>query len=164
MVYIMKFMVDGGCRGNGQSWAFGAAAACMMSRNGSYWTRTRRLDTDDYDATNQRAEILAIILALEWALEKHGNLDLNPDVDVTIYSDSAYAVKCMTTWIYKWASNGWTNARGYDVANQDLLQEASDLDDAVQELGTVNYVHIPRRYNQEADEACNDVLDEMQYD
>jgi ribonuclease HI len=35
----------------------------------------------------------------------------------SIFSDSRYAVNCMNKWVYKWASNGWTNARGDEVAN-----------------------------------------------
>ena len=127
----------------------------------SYWTKTRRLDTDDYNATNQRAEILAIILALEWALETYRSLDSHPNIDVTIHSDSAYAVKCMNTWIDKWIDNDWTNSKGYDVANRDLLEKASMLEEDVMDLGTIKYVHIRREYNQEADEACNELLDEM---
>ena len=62
----MEFYVDGGCRGNGHPGAIGAAAAVRRFRNGAEHVRTRQLETYCYNATNQRAEILAIILALEW--------------------------------------------------------------------------------------------------
>ena len=42
----------------------------------------------------------------------------------------------MTEWIYKWANNRWLNSRGVEVANRDLIQKASDLDDELKELGT----------------------------
>lgn len=159
----MEFYVDGGCRNNGYDNAFGAAAACLMSRNHSfYWSRTQKLDTDDYAATNQRAEILAIIIALEWALEKYNNLDTQPNISVTIHSDSRYAVGCMSDWIYRWSRNGWQNSKGHRVANLDLIQKASRLDDEVQELGTVKYVYIPRSENQNADTECRELLDEIE--
>ncbi|KAI1204223.1 ribonuclease H-like domain-containing protein [Annulohypoxylon truncatum] len=163
MVYIMKFYVDGGCRRNGYDGAIGAAAACWMSSNPNvcqHWTKP--LSTYEYNATNQRAEILAIILALELALEKYDNLDSDPKLDVTIHSDSRYAVGCMNEWIYTWANNGWRNARGGPVVNRDMIEEASDLDDRIKELGIVKYVYIPREQNNHADRACNKALDELE--
>lgn len=163
MVYIMNFYVDGGCRGNGRSWAFGAAAACLMWRwNNKYSVRSRHLDTDDYPATNQRAELLAMIVALEWALEKYDDLNGYPTLNVTIHSDSAYAVGCMSDWIDNWSRNGWRNARGQPVGNRDLIVEASALDDRLQMLGNVNYVHVPRADNVDADRECNRALDEQE--
>ncbi|PQE12450.1 ribonuclease H1 protein [Rutstroemia sp. NJR-2017a BVV2] len=85
MVYTMKIYVDGGCRGNGQPGAIGAAAAVFKSRWGRDKTWTRQLPYYP-PPTNQRAEITAIILALELALKKYDGLDSNPRVNVTIYS------------------------------------------------------------------------------
>ncbi|KAJ8113698.1 hypothetical protein ONZ43_g5095 [Nemania bipapillata] len=163
MVYVMEFYVDGGCRGNGQPWAIGAAACCLRTRSGdARFVRSVSLPRDPAP-TNQRAEITAIIMALEWALEKYRGLNTSPAVDVRIHSDSRYAIGCMTNWIYKWASNGWENSSGYEVANRDLIQRASDLDDEVKELGSIKYIWIPRSDNETADEACNEKLDEQEY-
>ncbi|KAI1169543.1 ribonuclease H-like domain-containing protein [Nemania sp. FL0916] len=164
MVYIMEFYVDGGCRGNGKPWAIGAAACCLMKRNGNVHASTSRALPRHPVPTNQRAEITAIILALEWALERYDELHSMPDMDIRIFSDSKYAVDCMNTWIYKWVGNGWFNARGCQVANRDLIQEASELDDKVKELGSVTYNWVSRSHNQEADQICNDKLDELEND
>lgn len=156
--------MDGGCRRNGSGNAIAAAAAIRKERSGGrYWHRQRRLSSYQ-NATNQRAEITAIILGLEMALEKYKELDSNPRLNVTIHSDSKYAVNCMNVWIYKWVRNGWTNSRGEEVANQDLIQEASNLDDQLAELGDVKYVWIPRSENEEADKHCNEELDAMEKD
>lgn len=160
MVYIMKIYTDGGCRGNGQPGAIGAAAAVFETKYGRHTAWTRQLPSYP-TPTNQRAEITAIILALEQALEKYRELDSNPWLDVKIYSDSRYAVDCMTKWIYKWTKNGWTNAAGNPVANQDLLEEASDLDDRLKDEGNVEYLWIPREENELADKYCNETLDEQ---
>jgi ribonuclease HI len=160
MVYMMKIYVDGGCRGNGQPGAIGAAAAVVKLRGGRTRTWTRELPFY-LSPTNQRAEITAIILALELALEKYESLDSYPKFNVTIYSDSRYAVNCMTDWVYGWANNGWMNSRGFEVVNRDLIEEASNLDDRLRDLGRVKYEWIPRGENWEADEACNDCMDEM---
>lgn len=77
------------------------------------------------------------------ALEKFNDLGPKPNLDITIYSDSRYAIDCMTDFIYKWTRNGWTNSRGEETANRDLIKEASSLDDRLAELGTVTYSWIP---------------------
>ncbi|KAI0423694.1 ribonuclease H-like domain-containing protein [Xylaria sp. FL1042] len=163
MVYVMEFYVDGGCRGNGRPWAVGAAACVLKTRSGSSISQTLRLPRDEDIPTNQRAEITAIIMALEWALEKYEELNSYPRLVLRIHSDSRYAIGCMDNWIYKWARNGWQNAAGYEVANRDLIEKASDLDDKVKELGSVDYIWVPRSENEEADELCNDMLDELEY-
>lgn len=154
--------MDGGCRHNGTNRACAAAAAVRMTRWKIHW-RCEVLLGGSENSTNQRAEITAIILALEIALEKYEELVSSPQLKLTIFSDSKYAVGCMNEWIYKWTSNGWKNSRGEDVANQDLIRRASDLDDKLTELGTVKYVWIPRSENELADECCNDALDAIKY-
>ncbi len=76
-----------------------------------------------------------------------------------MHSDSKYAIGCMNDWIYKWCRNGWTTSAGYEVANRDIIQEASDLDDRLKEEGDVRYVWIPREQNQDADRYANEALD-----
>ncbi|PYH29101.1 ribonuclease H-like protein [Aspergillus neoniger CBS 115656] len=138
MVYIMKIYVDGGCRANGQPGSIGAAAAAVKSAS---------------------AEITSIILGLRMALDKSDHLYSQPRLDVTIYSDSTYAVICMEKWIYKWISNGWMNRKGIEVANRDLLEKAAVLDGRLKEKGDLQYVWIPREENQYVDKLCNDLMD-----
>ncbi|MCJ1458743.1 hypothetical protein MMC28_009117 [Mycoblastus sanguinarius] len=160
MPYIMRMSVDGGCRRNGYSNAIGAAACVVEEKWGRSTTWTCRLPSHT-TATNQRAEIQAIILALEQVLEKYDELRSNPLMMVTISTDSKYAHGCMTDWIYKWTRNGWINSAGRPVANKDLIEKASDLDDRVKELGEVEYKWVARAGNQAADAAVNEVLDKM---
>lgn len=68
----------------------------------------------------------------------------------------------MTDFIYKWSRNGWINARGEEVANRDLIEKASDLDDRLVQLGTVTYRWIPRSENALADKHCNEELNAME--
>ena len=157
----MEFFVDGACRGNGQPGAIGAAAAVRRYRDGSVSHRTRQLNTYNYNATNQRAEILAIILALDWAMEDYENLNNSPSISVTIHSDSKYAVNCMNQWLTRWSNNGWTTSVGGSVANQDILQEAIEAENRVLDVGNVVYKWVPRAQVHDADEKCNDVLDDM---
>lgn len=166
MVYKMNFYVDGGCRRNGQDYGvLGAAAAVWSGRHYHQTYRALALPSADYynpGPTNQRAELTAIIMALEWALERYSQLDGCPRARVRIHSDSRYAVNCMATWIHKWTNNGWQNARGYEVANRDLIEWASALDGHIREFGSLRYVWVPRQQNRLADRYCNEKLDEME--
>lgn len=158
MVYIMRIYTDGGCRGNGRPGAIGAAAAVFMRKYRGYKAWTRSLPSYP-PPTNQRAEITAIIVALQQALKRSHELNTNPRLYVRIYSDSRYAINCMTEWIYKWLDNGWINCSGSEVVNRDLLEEASDLDDRLREKGKVKYIWIPREKNDIADRLCNEDMD-----
>lgn len=164
MVYTMRMKVDGGCRGNGYDGAVGAAAVIIEHKYGGRWTSwTKRLPTYPRP-TSQRAELAAIVLALEKALEKQRQLDRAPFMKVAIRTDSKYAHGCMTDWSFKWLNNGWINCAGNEVANRDLVEEALELEAELEENGDVQYEWIPRDQNQDADEAVNDKLDEMSND
>ena len=161
MVYTMVMYVDGGCRNNGYSNAFGAAAVVIKQRWGRSHTWTRALPKYPR-ATSQRAELEAIILALEQAQERAAEMDNAPFMKVTIHTDSKYAHGCMTDWSFKWRENGWINSAGNEVANRDLVEKAVDLDNAIEENGSVSYTWISRSENQEADNAVNERLDEIE--
>jgi len=161
MVFIMDIKVDGGCRGNGRPGAIGAAAAVFLRKDGQPSTTWILKLPASMHPTNQQAEIHAIIIAQEQALIKFNNLTFRPILDVTIMSDSKYAVKCINEWVYKWCGNGWKNSAGYEVANRDLIERMSDLDDELQQCGDVRYTYIPRTQNEIADKACNEAMDTM---
>ncbi|KAI8935308.1 hypothetical protein NX059_007894 [Plenodomus lindquistii] len=158
----MVFQVDGGCRRNGYQGAIGAAACVLLRRNRQpYLTWTKELPSDP-TPTNQRAELNAIVLALEVALMRDKELDIHATLDVRIETDSKYAVGCMTTWMPKWESNGFVNAAGYEVANRDLLEQAVSLEQEIYaQNGEVTYSWISRSENTEADRHCNEVMDKM---
>ncbi|KAK6541460.1 hypothetical protein TWF694_007270 [Orbilia ellipsospora] len=163
MVYRMDFKVDGACRGNGRPGAIAAAAACLYTRGNTYYSRTEQLPYDDPVATNDRAELQAIIMALEWALEKYQSLDSCPRLKVTISGDSEHAINSITKWVYKWQENGWYTTAGTPVKNRDLIQEACRLENEIEEIGEVHYEWIPREKNMDADEKCNEALDDFEY-
>lgn len=161
MPYTLIWYVDGGCRGNGDYDAIGAAAAVRETRY-CRWIYKKKLPYDGTRHTNQRAELLAIIIALKKSLKLYRQLDGTPYLELTIHSDSRYVVDCMTKWIYKWSKNGYINAAGNSVANEDLIRKASDLEDELLEFGDVDWKWIPRARNETADDVCNELLDEME--
>lgn len=161
MVYSVQIYVNGGCRRNGRPDAIGVAAAAIKNKYGKHhaWTRSLPLNPAP---TNQRTEIESIILGLQKVLAKFQRMHTAPWFDVTVYSDSKFAVKCMTNFVYKWLKHGWVTCAGYEVANRDLLEEALDLDTALKEIADVRYVWIPRKDNWYADKLCNLHLDSME--
>lgn len=63
--------------------------------------------------TNNRMELLAVIVALE-SLK-------GDDHEVTIFSDSKYVVDAVQKdWLGSWQKKGWKNSQRQDVKNQDL--------------------------------------------
>ena len=77
--------------------------------------------------TNQRAELTAILRALEVAPE---------DKDAEIMSDSKYSIQCATEWYKGWERNGWKSTSGGDVKNQDLVMAIRAKIDARERRGT----------------------------
>ena len=80
--------------------------ACSPSRNVSEPLKGSR-------QTNQRAELTAILRALDIA-PRHR--------DVTIFTDSQYAINCVTVWFTKWRRNNWMTAGNKPVDNKDLVE------------------------------------------
>jgi len=68
--------------------------------------------------TNQRAELTAVLRALE--LSPRNRM-------LHIYTDSNYAIKCVTEWFVKWRENGWLNSAKKPVENKDLVEKILGL-------------------------------------
>lgn len=64
--------------------------------------------------TNNRAELTAILRALEV---------VSTSQNLQILTDSQYSINCVTNWCLGWEENGWKNAKGQDVENQDLIRD-----------------------------------------
>lgn len=75
--------------------------------------------------TNQRAEILAIVRAME-VLDAYS---VPIDTEVVLYTDSRYCVKAYTAWIPQWrlAKRNWTTKNGTPVKNKELFEKMYSL-------------------------------------
>ncbi|KAJ9601987.1 hypothetical protein H2200_013546 [Cladophialophora chaetospira] len=80
--------------------------------------------------TNQRAELTAILRALDIA-PRHR--------EVTIYTDSKYAIDCVTNWYRNWVKNGWVNSKGKPVENKDLVADVRERIEEREQLGKATY-------------------------
>lgn len=75
--------------------------------------------------TNQRAELTAISRALDIA-PRHR--------DVTIYTDSMYAINSVTEWYRNWEKNGYLNSSRKPVENKDIV---IDIREKIEERETL---------------------------
>lgn len=99
--------------------------------------------------TNQRAELYAILLGLKIVIEK-----LNPN-KITIYTDSMYSINCVTNWFRKWNTNNWTNSKGEDVANKEIIQNILEIHRKFN--GDIIYKHVKGHSGDKG----NDIADKL---
>ena len=101
----MNINIDGGCPSNGSPDAIAASAAVIHWHDRRPGIQTTILPTPP-TATSQRAELNALVLALEAAVERKQKLRRNPYFQLYIKTDSRYVEGCMNQWRETWESNG----------------------------------------------------------
>ena len=98
---------DGACSGNPGPGGWGAV---LM-----YGQFKKEISGGEKMTTNNRMELFAIIMGLA-ALKQPCN--------VTLYSDSAYAINAINNgWLDSWRRGGWKTADKKDVKNVDLWND-----------------------------------------
>lgn len=109
MLYIY---IDGSCRGNGSKNSKGGFGIVIFDNN-------RNL-IDAYqeqfeNVTNNQMELKAFLKTFELLNTKYKNQQ------ATIYSDSAYCVNILSSWIHKWSKNNWKNSKNETIKNLDII-------------------------------------------
>ena len=109
MLYIY---IDGSCRGNGSKNSKGGFGIVIFDDN-------RNL-IDAYqeqfeNVTNNQMELKAFLKTFELLNAKYKNQQ------ATIYSDSAYCVNILSSWIHKWSKNNWKNSKNETIKNLDII-------------------------------------------
>lgn len=152
---------DGACRNNGRPDAIaGCGIFCSVD---SIHNKSFQIEEDR--PTSQRAELFAVIYALRKAKNILGNGGFDEHIsEVVIKTDSAYVVNGMTSWIIKWRGNGYLNARGLPVANNELYREIDCLCDHLANIGVqARFWQVPRHLNMQADKLANAALDNVNW-
>lgn len=91
------------------------------------------------DGTNQIAELTAVVEALR-TFAPHSK---KPIKDLTIESDSKYAIESFSTWLENWKRNGWKNSKKQIISNYELITFGSQLiDQRVEAGGSVKFKWI----------------------
>ena len=101
---------DGACKGNPGPGGWGV----LLKSAGV----EKELCGGELATTNNRMELLAVIMALE-ALKK--------PCQIKLHADSQYVLKGMTEWLVGWKAKGWKTASKQPVKNVDLWQRLDAL-------------------------------------
>lgn len=120
------FYTDGACSGNPGPGGFGVVSMGqrkIVEINPQGNKRKVNKVSIDYfheeycpQTTNNREELKAILHVFKIAAA-------DPSHEYLVYSDSAYAVNMINSWIYNWAKNNWLNSKKQVVENLDLVKE-----------------------------------------
>ena len=111
---MIEIYTDGSSRGNPGQGGYGVAA---FKDNKIDLIASKQFE----NVTNNQMELKALIQAMEWC---YSNYILE---DVIIYSDSAYCVNMVNSWIWTWCNNGWKNSKKQIVENYELVRNIYDL-------------------------------------
>ncbi|WP_323596948.1 ribonuclease HI [Aliarcobacter butzleri] len=85
------------------------------------------------NGTNNIAELNALFQALTIASQTHS------ENVISIFTDSKYAIDCITTWAYSWKKNGWSK-KGGEIKNLELIQEAHYLYEKIK--SKIEIIHV----------------------
>jgi ribonuclease HI len=99
----IEIFTDGACSGNPGPGGWGA----ILRTKGV----EKELSGGEKDTTNNRMEMMAVIVALE---------ALTRPCEVTVTTDSQYVIKGMMEWLPGWKKRNWLTAGKKPVKNVDL--------------------------------------------
>ena len=124
---FIKIYCDGACSGNPGNAGSGLAIYSNKKKPvllyGAY----------EEEGTNNIAELNALHQALLIARQT------NSENIISIFSDSKYAIDCITTWEYSWKKNGWSK-KGGEIKNLELIIEAHTLYEKLKTKIEINHV------------------------
>ncbi|UNI20317.1 Ribonuclease H [Purpureocillium takamizusanense] len=125
---VLQIYTDGSSLANGK--AGSRAGVGVFFGDGDPRNVSERLPGEPQ--TNQRAELMAILRALQIAPVTQ---------PVQIVSDSQYSINCVTQWAPGWKRKGWMTASGEMVKNKDLIEQVIDLIEQRTLVGGTTYFH-----------------------
>lgn len=155
----MLMFTDGSCLGNGAAnaragWAFIFEPGLTGRVSGAL--EQKGPDDKLHDATSNRAELRAVIAALEFRAWWGEGWER-----IVIATDSEYVVSGATTWLRSWAARDWRTSGGSRARNRDLWERLSKRMGLSAEGGCeISFWRIPRAWNTEADQAARTAAEE----
>ena len=128
---------DGACSGNPGPGGWGAI---LM-----YGAHKRELSGGEADTTNNRMELMAVIVALE---------ALNRPCEVEVHSDSQYVVNAFNKhWIDGWKKRDWKTANKQPVKNRDLWERLL----TAKSKHKVEFIWVKGHAGHELNERCDEL-------
>jgi len=109
---------DGSCLNNGRPGARAGFAVVVMNDDATVHVHAEPVPTNE-PQTNQRAELRGLLYALQYLRESA--------CTGTVYTDSKYAIQCITTWGPAWRMAGWKKADKKPALHVDLIEPMLEL-------------------------------------
>ncbi|KAK5635242.1 hypothetical protein RRF57_010954 [Xylaria bambusicola] len=119
---VLRIFTDGSSLANGRAGA--TAGVGVFFGEDDERNVSERLGGEPQ--TNQRAELTAVLRALELSKK---------DAKIRIFTDSKYTIDCATNWYRSWEKNDWKKSNGVEVLNQDLVKQIRVLIDKRDKAG-----------------------------
>jgi len=113
-----RIFTDGGCSGNPGP---GGWAYVILEQTPEGEKMLAKEKGAQKSTTNNRMELTAVISALRAIKAAR-----TPGV-ITVFTDSQYVQKGITSWIHAWKKNSWKTADKKPVKNRDLWEELDSL-------------------------------------
>lgn len=109
--------IDGACRRNGKPDCTSSGGVFIQQfDDNNNRVACNILSAYEYNSTNQRGELLALLKALDYAC--------TADMETFIITDSEYIFNAMTKhWYDNWQFNGWLTRAGEPIKNKDIWME-----------------------------------------
>ena len=113
----IELWTDGACRGNGfNATKSGIGGVILIPDHEPFYFKERLGFAPN---TNNKSEIYAVIKGLTLLEEQYPYTHENFGDELIIYSDSAYLIDGITSWINGWRINNWMNSKKEPVKNQE---------------------------------------------
>lgn len=146
----VEIYTDGACSGNPGKGGY----AFIVLLNGK---EMLKMSGCEFQTTNNRMELKAIVRAIE-------HLDFmfrGRQIDVKIYSDSAYCINPITKgWLSFWKSNEWKTKQNVFIKNSDLWMKLEYLLNNKKYKFTFVKIkgHSGLKYNEMVDKAAKNAI------
>lgn len=128
--------IDGACRRNGKPDCTASGGVFIKHLDDDYCVATKVLSAYEYNSTNQRGELLALLKALEYIY--------SADMEACVVTDSEYIFNAMTKkWYDSWRNNNWCTRAGDPAKNVDIWREIAHAADKCERAEIeVHYYHV----------------------
>jgi ribonuclease HI len=143
---IRSLYSDGACKGNPGPGGWGAVAYFL---DGS----VTELGGRHSSTTNNRMEMQAAIEALQFFISS------GQKTPCTLYTDSEYVIKGVTSWLKGWKARGWKTAAGKPVLNQDLWEKLDELTLAIRQVAgkPLRWEYVKGHSGNQGNERCDQI-------
>lgn len=153
MTQNIKIYSDGASRGNPGRGGFGAI---LIYEDGAGVLKVDEYGGREDVTTNNRMELLGVITALE-SLSGYYPIQHDPK-KIEIYTDSAYVIQGIKSWIFGWKRNNWVTKTKEPVKNVDLWKRLSDaVDTCTRTDFELDWIQVPGHAGIPGNERCDQI-------